>query len=198
MRTAEESGRPGRSRRASRPTTIATARDARSLRARRPLSLGLQYAAMKAKSVVAALLFSLIVVAGALAQSAEYGQASAGILDMTAKQSMPFSGSLSLSSARGQGLGFGGTAGGTLVKDRVWFFASGERSNSVYNAVQPVRALNAKTTAQIGDRQDLAAMFSTYRSTSPLTVPSSFLSLHSTSVLSSTSFVTFDVSQSRR
>jgi hypothetical protein len=153
---------------------------------------------MKAKSVVAALLLSLIVVAGALAQSAEYGQASAGILDMTTKQSMPFSGSLSLSSARAQGLGFGGTAGGTLVKDRVWFFASADRSNSVYNAVAPVRALDARSTAQIGDRQNLAATFSTFRSSSPLTVPSSFLSLHSTSLLSSTSFLTFDVSQSRR
>jgi hypothetical protein len=158
---------------------------------------GIQYAAMKAKSVVVALLFSLIVVVGAFAQSAEYGQASAGILDMTAKQSMPFSGSLALSSGRAQGLGLGGTFGGTLVKDRVWFFASAERSNSVYNAVAPVRALDAKTTAQIGDRQNLAATFSTFRSSSPLTVPSSFLSLHSTSVLSSTSFVTVDVSQSR-
>jgi len=134
------------------------------------------------KSIYALVLVFLA--AGVFAQTAEYGQASAGALDMTAKRSAPFSGSLAFSSARGQGLGLGGTFGGTLVKDRVWFFASGEKSRSVVNTALPMR-----TT-------DLNASFAT--TPRSLTVPSSFLSLHSTSILSSNSFFTFDVSQSRR
>ena len=55
--------------------------------------------------------------------------------------------------------------GGALVPDRVWFFASAMRDKSnlltsQYGApVPPVRGLDAKTTAQLGDRQSLQAAF---------------------------------------
>ena len=93
----------------------------------------------------------------------EFGRASAGTLDMTSKQPMPFSGSLSFNSSRG----LGGTFGGTVVKDRVWFFGSAERMTTTKSDIN-VSAL-----------------------------PKSFLSLHSTSVLSPSSFVKVDVSQGR-
>jgi hypothetical protein len=98
----------------------------------------------------------------------EFGRASAGILDMTSKQPMPFSGSLSFNSSRG----LGGTFGGTVVKDRVWFFASAERTKSFVATALPTTKSDINVSA----------------------LPKSFLSLHSTSVLSTNSFVTFDVS----
>lgn len=131
---------------------------------------------MRAKLVFLALILLAPV---AFAQSAEYGQVSAGTIDMTTKQARQFSGSLSFAT----GLGLGASFGGTAVKDRVWFFASGERSRSVFNTSVPLRTTEINT--------------SFVKTAPPLTLPSSFLTLHSTSVLSPNSFVTFDVSQSR-
>ena len=116
-----------------------------------------------------ALLLVLFIAPAAFAQ--EFGRASAGILDMTSKQSMPFSGSLSFNSSRG----LGGTFGGTVVKDRVWFFGSAERTKSFVATALPT----AKTDFNVS------------------ALPKSFLSLHSTSVLTPSSFVTIDVSQTR-
>jgi hypothetical protein len=129
------------------------------------------------KPICALALF--FVAAAAFAQSAEYGQASAGTIDMTTKQARQFSGSLSFTS----GLGLGASFGGTAVKDRVWYFASGEKSRSVFNTSVPLRTTDLNT--------------SFVRTAPPLTIPSSFLTLHSTSVFSPNSFVTIDVSQSR-
>ena len=113
--------------------------------------------------------FALFFIAAvALAQSAEYGQASAGTLDMTTKQARQFSGSLSFTS----GLGLGGSFGGTVVKDRVWFFGTAQQAHSTLRTSTPAANFN-------------------------MSLPKDFLSLHTTNVLSPNSFVTIDASQSR-
>ena len=131
---------------------------------------------MRAKLILLAL---ILLTPAAFAQTLEYGRESAGTLDMTTKQARQFSGSLSFTT----GLGLGASFGGSAVKDRVWYFASGEKGRSVFNTSVPLRTTDLHT--------------SFVKTAPPLTIPSSFLSLHSTSVLSPNSFVTIDVSQSR-
>ncbi len=141
---------------------------------------------MRPQNILAALILSQLLVAAAFAQSAEFGHVSAGLLDVTPKRTLPLSGSLAITSSRS--LGLGATLGGTLVKDRVWFFASGEKTDSLFRAAVPTRAT------------DLTALFSTTRPSAVgtrLTIPSSFLSLHYTGIVSSTSFFRADFSQVR-
>jgi hypothetical protein len=134
-----------------------------------------------------ALILAILVVApAAFAQTMEYGRGDSGMLDMTTKQPKQFFGSLSLNSA----LGFGGSVSGTAVKDHVWFFAAADRSNELFRATAPMT------------KSDITAAFVTARPTTmafqpAFTLPKDFLSLHTTSVLSPNSFVTFDVSQTR-
>jgi len=62
----------------------------------------------------------------AFAQSSEeFGRSSGGQLDLTFKAPSRFSGSFGLTTARSTF----GTFGGTLMKDRAWFFATGERTH---------------------------------------------------------------------
>jgi len=71
---------------------------------------------------------ALLTTGVAFAQSAaEFGRASGGQLDLTLKAPSRFSGSFGLTTGRSTF----GTFGGTVVKDRVWFFASGERTRPV-------------------------------------------------------------------
>jgi len=118
------------------------------------------------KPICALALF--FVAAAAFAQTAEYGQASAGTLDMTTKQARQFSGSLSFAT----GLGLGASFGGTAVKDRVWFFGTAQQSHSTLRTSTPTTNFN-------------------------MSLPKDFLSLHTTNILSPNSFVTVDASQSR-
>jgi len=99
------------------------------------------------------------------------------------------------------GKGFDATLGGTLVKDRVWFFASGERSEPLFASQYG----DAKMIAQLGDRQSLATSFAASRQAGLTTgttlaapIPSSFLSLHYTGIVSSNMFVTASFSELRR
>lgn len=129
------------------------------------------------------------------APAAEFGRASGGQIDTVVKTPRPFSGTLSLT--RGTGL-FGGqrydgSLGGELVRDRMWFFASA--------AVTP-RVQMANVTAQPVDWSAVTASFRTAApqitttTTTPYgALPSSFLSLRSTNVLSDR--MTLDVSISR-
>jgi hypothetical protein len=120
---------------------------------------------MRAKLVFLAL---ILWTPAAFAQTLEYGQASAGTLDMTTKQARQFSGSLSFTT----GLGLGASFGGTAVKDRVWFFGTAQQAHSTLRTSTPTTNFN-------------------------MSLPKDFLSLHTTNVLSPNSFVTIDVSQSR-
>ncbi|HJT18796.1 MAG TPA: hypothetical protein VJ853_15480 [Thermoanaerobaculia bacterium] len=81
-----------------------------------------------------ALIVCLFIAIPAFAQ--EYGRASAGAIDLTPKSSNAFDGSFSLSSSRS----LGATFGGSLVKDRVWFFGSADR-------VQPMIRTTAMPTS---------------------------------------------------
>jgi hypothetical protein len=186
------------------------------------------------RAIIAAVLCSMTFAPAAFAQvtspadpapsisSSEFGRSSGGVIELVTKSHQPFSGSLSLSASRGQlpfgssasGRGYGATLGGSLVQDRVWFFASAERTaplfGSGYNVVNgaPAQAtastaLDSRVLAQIGDRQSLAAMFSTTRTNGTpaapfVTAPSSFLSLHYTGIVSDRMFVTGSVSGFRR
>ncbi|HSP34554.1 MAG TPA: hypothetical protein VLU46_09590 [Thermoanaerobaculia bacterium] len=116
---------------------------------------------------------------------------------MRPKHSAPVDGSLTLT--KSNSTGFGLDLGGTLVKDRVWFFASAERGGQAPSPVRTGEApvlqmFDAKANANIGDRQNLAVTFN--QSKTQLTVPTSFLSLHYTGVLTPNAFFTFNVSQS--
>jgi hypothetical protein len=171
---------------------------------------------MFSRPLIAALLVSLAIPATLCAQeasSAEFGRGSGGELRLLPKASRDFSGSLGLTMGRssgpfasfGTGKGYSGTLGGTLVRDRLWFFASGEQQDSaLFRGATPTQfsqdwrseALDAKTSAQLGDRQSLAAIFARGTNPSVMTGPgtarSSFLSLHYTGVVSSS--MTFDAS----
>jgi hypothetical protein len=127
------------------------------------------------------LVLILFIATSAFAQ--EYGRASAGTIDLVPKSGNRFDGSLSLFS----GGSFGATTGGTLMKDRVWFFASADRQQPL------VRATTLPTSTT-----DLSAVLAKTRPVvTPLTLPSNFLSLHSTTLFSPNSSMTIDVHSTR-
>lgn len=127
----------------------------------------------------AALLFVLSQLLAVAIFAQEYGRASGGDIDLITRHPQPFSGSLGLTA--GAGKGFDLSLGGTLVKDRVWFFATGERNP---------RSTGAKLNAQLGPRQNVTASYGA--------LPSSFLSLHYTGIVSSNMFVTGSFTELKR
>ena len=170
------------------------------------------------RRLITALLASLAIPFALCAQdvsSAEFGRGFGGELRLLPKASRDLSGSLGFSmgrssgafSAFGTGKGYAGTLGGTLLRDRLWFFASGEQQESTafrgtgdmgLPQFSNTQSLDAKVNARLGDRQSLAALFAS--GTSPLAGPtaarSSFLSLHYTSAVSSS--LTFDANVTHR
>lgn len=141
--------------------------------------------------------------------NAEFGRASGGQIEALIKQPNQFSGSLGLTSSRssdglfpgGSSRRYGATLGGTLLKDRAWFFGTAETGSGLPfdRALSPMtsRSVSALAfgtmNAQLGDRENLTASYA--RGTNPLaTVPSSFLSLHYTGIVTSNMFFTASVS----
>jgi len=194
---------------------------------------------MNLKRILSAFFLAPLLAATAFAQSAapatapadsssptsEFGRVSGGDIDMITKHSQPFSGSIGMTTSPsqlslgsgGNSKGFDATLGGTLVKDRVWFFGSTERRDSLFasqvaapfaegaTARVTSRATDSKLTAQLGDRQNLAASFAASRqpalTTAPAltgTLPSSFLSLHYTGIVSSNMFISASFSELKR
>lgn len=182
---------------------------------------------MVAKRVVAALFVSNLIAAAAFAQSAstlapdEFGRVSGGEINVITKSPSRLSGSFSLSAshsqsplALGTAKGLDASIGGTLVQDRVWFFASAQHTDglssrfanalpqSALPSSMPSRNVSANANATIGDRQTLSAMFSNAKdsalttSGTVATLPSTFMSLHYTGVISPNAF--FSASVSRR
>ena len=142
------------------------------------------------------------------ASFAEFGRASGGEIQSMIKRPSQFSGSLGLTSGRsstslgGSGKTYGATLGGALLKDRVWFFGTAERSAGfrIDPALPPSAGQGPATfgygtmSAQFGDRQSLFT--STARESSlPAALPSSFLSLHYTGIVSSNMLFTARVSR---
>src|SRR5438128_2477759 len=164
---------------------------------------------MFAKRVVPIVLVAQVIAGIALAQ--EYGRASGGQLELVAKQPTQLSGSLSLSRSRslfGNSLnGLGGTLGGTIVPDRLWFFGSLERTDTPFFAstlpqIQAASAGSAKFDAHLGDRQSLTAIavgsqFSSQTISPTMSaMPAWFGSVHYTGIISPNAFFTASVSQS--
>jgi hypothetical protein len=133
---------------------------------------------MITKRPLLALLFTLICGVSFAQSSDEFGRASAGLVELSVKSPTRLSGSLGLTTSRG----YGATFGGTVVNDRLWFFGTAERNQT--RVPQIATNWNA-----IGSRNSLAAS-----SIKSVTIPSSFMSLHYTGIVSSNSFFTAKVS----
>ncbi|SRR6266571_33806 len=143
---------------------------------------------MPRKCTLLVLALTSCITAAAFAQSsAEFGRASGGQLDLVVKTPSQFSGSLGLTTALSNGLGrYGATFGGTAVKDRVWFFATADHNEMRFPST---------VSANLGDRNSLGTSFRTQKNMMPAAIPSSFLSLRYTGIVSSNMFVTATVSQ---
>ena len=150
--------------------------------------------------------------------SSEFGRASGGELSLITKHAGRLSGSLGISTGSGLLFGSGGrrgydaSLGGTVVQDRIWFFASAQQSDALFGTrlAAPLpqnagsqdavsRAIDAKLAMQLGSRQNLAATFATTRGAEPLAVlsnPASFLSLHYTGIVSDHMFFSTSFSRS--
>lgn len=185
---------------------------------------------MAPRRVVAALFLSQLLVGASFAQSAvppagtpdasvaspaEFGRAYGGDLDLLTKHGQSFSGSFGMSTSRsslpfasGTTKGLDATLGGTVMRDRLWVFASAHQTQGLLGSpfattlpqgttgVGTSRGIDTKVTAQLGDRQSLAAFAATRgtdaTSAAAIAVPnsSSFLSLHYTGIVSSNMFFT--------
>jgi hypothetical protein len=173
---------------------------------------------MVSRRAVAALFTALIAFAVSAQQSSEFGRASGGQLVLTPKGAAPVSGSLQLSLStgsdvfgRGSSPGYGLTAGGTLIEDRLWFFGSASQQASQTRFADLELPANATTSAigaraggRIGAGHDFSAFFEAARrpelsttSRSLDLVPSSFLSLRYTGVISSNMFFNASVTRDR-
>lgn len=151
---------------------------------------------------------------------AEYGRAYGGeIRILTKNATNRLSGSLGLTMStsaglfgtggNGTGRGYDASVGGTIIDDRAWFFASTQRHESTlasqFGAIPAngdSRAIDAKLTAQLGERNSLVSSFRTARDSAAATpaftaAPSSFLSLHYTGIVSSNMFFTASVSRGK-
>ena len=136
-------------------------------------------------------LVTLLFAFGALAQTGEFGRSFGGEIQAIAKQPRNLSGSLSL--MRGSGNGYEATLGGSLIKDRVWFFASALQLPPM-NFASNIDLVDAKLTAQPVDWTTVSATYAER----PSTLPSSFLSLRSTSILSDNMVLNISVSRDVR
>lgn len=170
------------------------------------------------RAVTAALVLVLLIALGGSAQqSAELGRASAGEIVLRPKGSAPVSGSLELLLPAGGSPGYGVTAGGTLIPDRLWFFASASHqelsSSSRFSDLAlpenvASRAAGGRVDGQLGRAHDFSAFFEAARRPQLSTtgapasfgsvVPSSFLSLRYTGVVSSSTFFSASFARSSR
>lgn len=152
-----------------------------------------------------------------VAAPGEFGRAYGGEIGLITKQGNHFSGSLGFTTSIGRptfsggnALGFGGTLGGAVVADKVWFFASVQQSASPFatgfsqggrSQKSTAKVIDAKLNAQLGGRQSLAASFAAARNsgisntTFPGPTPSSFLSLRYSGIVSSNMFFTASMSR---
>jgi hypothetical protein len=147
-----------------------------------------------------ALVATLLLALGAAAQSAtEFGRASGGDVKAITKAPRQTSGTLGLTHSN-RGLGYEGSLGGELVDDRLWFFAAASVLPRTQFSTSELTAIDGKATAQPVDWTSVTAAFSHVFPKTPVTpldgaLPTSFLSLRSTSVLSDR--MTLDVSVTR-
>ena len=155
-------------------------------------------------------LTAVITWVAATAGAQEFARGTGGEIEATTKShEAPFSGSIGIDLLNGGRNGYMATLGGTLLQDRLWFFASTnrtERTSSYHaipelSAVARVEATAAKTGFHLGSRQTLDATFSQQDvapgTQSPLAIPSTFLSLRYTGIVTPNTFFTMSVSTSK-
>ena len=134
------------------------------------------------------------------AEAQEFGRVSGGELAVATKSPSTLHGSLGMDlpflSGHG-GKGYGATLGGTLVNDRLWFFASMQQSESSagFSRVEaPAKAgapsAFAKLSTDLGTRHNVSAT-----SFGDSELPSSFLSLRYTGIVSNSMFFTATISR---
>ena len=148
-------------------------------------------------AVTVALILQVACFAAMAQQSAEFGRATGETLVLTPKGSAPFSGSLELSLSslddvfgRGSSPSYGITAGGTLIQDRLWFFAAGSRqqvSQSRFDSLELPESVAFEPTVSMNTPAISAQI-----------APSSFLSLRYTGVVSDRSFFSASFTRSER
>lgn len=151
--------------------------------------------AMLSRSAAAFFLANFFVAALAFGQeAAEFGRASGGAVDTTAKATNQFSFSLGMSVARGgsspflsgSGQQYNATAGGAIVPDRLWFFGTAQLARELPRFTN---ADLAKIAGQVGTASRNPA-FAT-------ALPSSFQSLHFTGIVSSSNSFSVTASQQK-
>jgi hypothetical protein len=149
------------------------------------------------RRTLALVLFTQVVALGAVAQDAEL-RGSSGPIHAIAKQPKQLSGSLGVTTGDRQG--YQATLGGTVVPDRLFFFASAQHNEGwqfTAPAFQPsddAFAFDGKATAMLGERSTATAAGATGRNLT-IGLPSSFLSLRFDSVISSNTFFSASFSQ---
>ena len=143
------------------------------------------------KRTSAALFTALLLTTAAVAQDAGY-RASSGLISLVPKGTSHFSGSLGVTLSRSTG--YIATAGGAVVRDRLWFFAAGQHDTWQFGSPQSGQAFDGKLTAQLGDRNTLGATAGRGRDVTT-SLPSSFLSFRFDSVLSSNTFFSANVTR---
>lgn len=135
-------------------------------------------------------------------------RASSGLIQLVPKHPKQLSGSFGMTFSRssvssGSLRGYDAALGGTVIDDRLWFFAAAQQDQgSRFASAFPQtygggQAFEGKMTAQLGGRNSLAAAAGTgsRESTALPALPSSFLSFRFNSVLSSNSFFSASFSQ---
>jgi hypothetical protein len=149
------------------------------------------------RSVIRCLAFSLLLATTAFAQ--EYAASGGEVRLVTKHAAGGMSGSFSL----GTGL-MSANYGGTLVPDRIWFFGTAMRDKSNLLTSQygapavSLRGLDAKTTAQLGDRQSLVTSFNSAASSATGFNPrltTSLFDMHYSMMVSPSAFFTVNVTK---
>lgn len=134
-------------------------------------------------------LLSLAVAVPVLAQEALHGDG--GELSVLVKRPSQLSGTFGFTFGGNRSNALNGSFGGTVVPDRVWFFASAQRDQHPLTTMYGTPALDrntpvidAKTIAQFGSAQSLST-----------SIFSNAKALHFTGLLSPSSFFSVSASQ---
>lgn len=152
------------------------------------------------RRVALALALQLVTLAAFAQTAAEFGRASAGEISLLPKASKTLSGTLGMNLTEdvfGNRRGYELSAGGTLLKDRLWFFAAGMQQETPSMVLPNVDLASAAGIAQVrgqlGDAHDFS--FASERVAdaplaTPQLTPSTFLSLRYTGIVTDNMFFT--------
>lgn len=142
--------------------------------------------------------FALLLLLATTAFAQEYST-SAGEVRLLTKHASGMSGSFTLGTSL-----MSANYGGTLVPDRIWFFGSAMRDKSNLLTSQygapPVslRGMDAKATAQLGDRESLVTAFNSAASSATAVTPrlnTSLFDMHYSMMVSPSAFFTVNVTK---